>query len=184
MCVQQRFIRDMFALFCSTVFVLLLYFYCMITAWSVFEAPLVKMCSLHSQVMDWWTMGCQMYNCKLYCSGNTADNTAAFRSGGSITDDPSKDVACGTRRHSGEHEHVFSVSGRGTRSPFKVCARYRRLLRASEGGEATGTFMGYSSVPCTRMGTAAAVLQEARVLARDAWNCGMAEYERRKLARR
>ena len=40
-------------------------------------------------------MGCQMYNCKLYCSGNTADNTAAFRSGGSITDDPSKDVAAG-----------------------------------------------------------------------------------------
>ena len=42
----------MFALFCSTVFILLLYFYCMITAWSVFEAPLVKMCSLHGQVME------------------------------------------------------------------------------------------------------------------------------------
>ena len=96
---------------------------------------------------------------------------------------PFEGCVCGTRRHSGEHEHAFSVSGRGTRSPFKVCARYHRLLRASEGGEATGTFMGYSSVPCTRMGTAAAILQEARVLARDAWNCGMAEYERRKLAR-
>ena len=65
------------------------------------------MYSLHSQVMELVDDGMQLYNCKLYCSGNAADNTAAFRSGGSITDDPSKDLACEARRHSGEREHAI-----------------------------------------------------------------------------
>ena len=55
-----------------------------------------------------------------------------------------------------------------------------------------GESMGYYYSQCSYspwpthacMGAAAASHQEARELARDAWTCGMAEYERRKLARR
>ena len=55
-------------------------------------------------------------------------------------------------------------------------------------GESMGYYYSQCSYPPwpthARMGAAAASHQEARELARDAWTCGMAEYERRKLARR